>query len=347
MLSTSPGRMSIGKEVGDVSDATLRFLRQIGVEHVGLPAQPSTEPALSRPVVPPPQSGPAGAQPPPWDAAVLRGVRNRVVRYGLVASAIALPISGNILLGLPGADADLVAVRHSIEAASRAGFKVVTYNFTALRASEGYRLLEGRGRGGSRVRSFSAARIEGLPPLPSVGRHTRDEMWERLIEFLRIAVPIAETAGIRLAGHPNDPPVAEYRGVAQPIRTLDDIKRLVAVVDSPSNSVYVDTGVLTEMEEDAPAAIRWLGQRDRIGAVHFRNVHVEVPFERYVETFLDEGDCDMPACMRALHEVKFAGMLEPDHTPGIHGDTSDTWIGWAFAIGQIIALRNAIERNAT
>jgi hypothetical protein len=31
--------MAIGKEVGDVSDTTLRFLRQIGVKHVGLPAQ--------------------------------------------------------------------------------------------------------------------------------------------------------------------------------------------------------------------------------------------------------------------------------------------------------------------
>jgi mannonate dehydratase len=177
--------------------------------------------------------------------------------------------------------------------------------------------------------------------LSSVGRHGKDELWDRLRGFLRAAVPAAEAAGVRLAVHPNDPPVAEFRGVAQPVRTLDDLKRLIATVDSPANSVYLDTGVLTEMGEDAPAAIRWLGERDRLGAVHFRNVHVEVPFQRYIETFLDDGDCDMPACMRALQGIGYAGMLEPDHTPGIHGDTFDTWIGWAFAIGQIIALRSA------
>jgi len=333
--------MAIGKEVGDVSDTTLRFLRQIGVEHVGLPAQTSTEPARSRPLVPPPQEEPAGSQPPPWDGAVLRGLRDRVERFGLVASAIALPVSGNVLLGRPGADADLAAIRRSIEAAGRAGFEVVTYSFSALRASEGYRPLEDHGRGGAHVRSFDASRIEGLPPLSSVGRHGKDELWDRLRGFLRAAVPAAEAAGVRLAVHPNDPPVAEFRGVAQPVRTLDDLKRLIATVDSPANSVYLDTGVLTEMGEDAPAAIRWLGERDRLGAVHFRNVHVEVPFQRYIETFLDDGDCDMPACMRALQGIGYAGMLEPDHTPGIHGDTFDTWIGWAFAIGQIIALRSA------
>ena len=153
--------MAIGKEVGDVSDTTLRFLRQIGVEHVGLPAQTPTEPAQSRPRVPPPQQEPAGSQPAPWDGAVLRGLRDRVERFGLVASAIALPVSGNVLLGRPGADADLAAIRRSIEAAGRAGFEIVTYNFSALRASEGYRLLDTTGAG-------------GLASAPSMRRALRD-----------------------------------------------------------------------------------------------------------------------------------------------------------------------------
>ncbi len=83
--------------------------------------------------------------------------------------------------------------------------------------------------------------------------------------------------------------------------------------------------------------------RDRIGTVHFRNVRVEAPQYKYVETFIDEGECDMLACMRAFKEVGYTGMLDPDHTPGVSGDTADTRVGWAFAIGQMIAMRHAVE----
>ena len=337
-------RMTIGKELGDVSDATLRFFKQIGVEHVGIPPRPSTEPTRSRPLVPPAQTGPPGPQPEPWDPSELRRVRERVARFGLTASAIALPVSGRILLGIPGRDADIERARRSIAAAGEAGFSVVTYGFTALRASEGYGLVEGRG--GTQYRAFDAARVAGLPPLAEVGTHTREGMWERLAGFLAAVVPAAEAASVRLAAHPNDPPVPEFRGVAQPLSTFEDLKRLIAAADSPSNSVYVDTGVLTEMGEDAPAAIRWLGGRGRIGCVHFRNARVGEAYFRYTETFLDDGDCDMTACVRALRDVGYVGMVEPDHTPGIRGDTLDTWIGWAYAIGQIVALRRAAESVA-
>jgi mannonate dehydratase len=171
-------------------------------------------------------------------------------------------------------------------------------------------------------------------------------MWERLERFLGVVVPVAEQAGIKLALHPNDPPVPEFRGVAQPVRTLDDLKRVVEVVDSPANCLYLDTGVLTEMGEDASSAITSFGQRGRIGSVHFRNVAVEVPYERYTEVFLDEGDGDPFAWIRAFYESGYQGALDPDHTPGIDGDTADAHVGWAFAVGQLIALRNAIERSA-
>ena len=37
----------------------------------------------------------------------------------------------------------------------------------------------------------------------------------------------------------------------------------------------------------------------------------------------------MPASMRALQEVGYTGMADPDHTPEIINDTFDTRIGWA------------------
>ena len=144
---------------------------------------------------------------------------------------------------------------------------------------------------------------------------------------------------------PNDPPVPYYRGVAQPLGDMEGMKRLIEVVDSPSNCVYFDTGVTTEKGADAPDMIRYFGYRKRIAAVHFRNVRVEVPHYKYVEVFHDEGDCDLFQCMQAFHEVGYDGLIDPDHTPGVDGDTPDSRIGWAFAIGQIVALRNAVEKS--
>ena len=64
-----------------------------------------------------------------------------------------------------------------------------------------------------------------------------------------------------------------------------------------------------------------------------------------MDPFHDEGECDLFACMEAFHEVGYSGMVDLDHTPGISGDTPDTRVGWTFAIGQMVAMRNAVERE--
>jgi mannonate dehydratase len=335
-------QIRITKGLADLSQETLRFYGQIGVEEVGLPPRYVTEARSSRPHVPPAQTAPAGRQRPPWRVEELLRMRERAAAFGMEASSISLPLSGDILLGRSGRDADLDVVRECIRAAGAAGLRVLTYGFTALRASEGYYALDGAGRGGASLRAFDYRRVHDLPPLEGVGRHTREEMWERLEYFLRAVVPAAEAAGVILALHPNDPPVGAFRGVAQPVRTLADLHRVLSVVDSPANRLYLDTGVLTEMGEDAAGAIRAFGARGRIGSVHFRNVSVDVPYERYTEVFLDQGDGDPAAWMRAFYESGYDGALDPDHTPGISGDTADAHAGWAFAIGQLIALRNAV-----
>jgi mannonate dehydratase len=337
--------IKIGKGLGDVSESTLRFCKQVGVEAVSMPTRWSEQTGKApgtRLLVPKTQTGPSGRQPDPWDRSELLRIRERIESFDLIPEVAGLPLSGNILLGREGRDQDIENVITCIEIAGEIGLKVLTYNFTALRASKGYAARIGGGRGGSDLRDFDNDRIADLPPLENVGSHSVQEIWERIEWFLKAVVPVAESAGIRLAVHPNDPPVPEYRGVAQPLSDLDGLKRLIETVDSPSNSLFFDTGVTTEIGEDAAEAIRYFGGRGRIAHVHFRNARVEIPRYKYVETFLDEGDCNMHECMNAFKEVGYTGLLDPDHTPGITEDTPDTRIGWAFAIGQIISLRNSV-----
>ena len=330
----------ISKGLGNLAEETLRFYRQIGVEEVAVPSRFNTRINL-RPLVPPAQRKAPGPQPDPWGAEELRRIADHVRSFDLEPTTLNLPLSRNILMGRPGRDADLEKVRKAIRIAGDVGFRVLTYNFTALRASEGDGACHNAGRGGAHLRDFDYQRIRDLPPLPDVGVHTWEEMWERLEYFLTTVIPVAERAGIRLAVHPNDPPVPEYRGVAQPLNDLQSLKRLLQVVDSPANSLFFDTGVATEWGEDAAAAIRYFGERDRIATVHFRNVCVNEPLYKYTETFIDQGECDMRACMRAFADVGYSGGIDPDHTPGITADSEESRIGWAFAIGHMIALRSA------
>src|SRR5579884_1644652 len=111
--------VKIGKELADVSAATLGFFGAIGVEEVGIPARLVLEQRRSRPLVPPAQLGPAGPQPAAWDEAELRRVCERVRGFGLAPVLASLPLSGNILLGRPGREADLARVRECVRVAGR------------------------------------------------------------------------------------------------------------------------------------------------------------------------------------------------------------------------------------
>ena len=335
--------LKIAKGLRDLSDETLNFFLQMGVEYVKMPTRFNTR-RTKRGLVPATGRGPRNYDPiQTLDTDELIKIKNHLAGRGLKAELVSLPRSWRVLHGKPGAGDDVKAIQQSIRAAGKAGIPVMEYNFTPLRGSEGYSRTTGRG--GSGLRDFDHARVKDLPPLPNVGEHTREQMWERLEKFLRAVIPVAEEAGVRLAQHPNDPPIPVFRGAAQPVRSLDDLKQLIKLVDSPANGITLDTGVTTEMGEDAVEAVRYFGSRDRINHVHFRNVRVEVPYYKYLEVFHDEGECDMLACMKAFAEVGYPRLIVPDHTPEFSGDTVGSQRGWAFALGYLRALRQAARRS--
>lgn len=334
--------LKIGKGLRDVNDATLRFFQQMGVEHVVMPTSYNTE-VRKRGLVPGTDHGPSPDQMlQAWDANELIRIKRKIEDSGLKVEMVHLGRCPRILHGRDDADVELQNVKQSIRAAGKAGIPVVEYNFTPLRGSEGYARTSGRGNAG--LRNFDYERVKDLPPLPNVGTHTREQMWDRFEKFLKAVIPVAEEAGVRMSCHPNDPPVEVYRRTAQPVRSLADLKRLIETVDSPSNGITLDTGVTTEMGEDAAETIRYFGSRDRINHCHFRNVRVETPYYKYIEVMHDEGECDMLACMKAFHEVGYSRLIIPDHTPEFTGDTVALQRGWAFAIGYMHALRHAAEK---
>jgi mannonate dehydratase len=161
---------------------------------------------------------------------------------------------------------------------------------------------------------------------------------------LRRVVPVAEKAGVRLAMHPDDPPLSPIRGVGRIMRSLENFQRLLDLVPSPVSGITMCQGNFTLMTDDLPAAIRHFGRQGKIFFVHFRDVR-GTP-ECFEETWHDDGKTDMLACMRAYRAIGFDGVLRPDHVPTVEGDSNEhagySSFGRLYAIGYIRGLRQAV-----
>jgi mannonate dehydratase len=98
------------------------------------------------------------------------------------------------------------------------------------------------------------------------------------------------------------------------------------------------------MTDDLPAVIRHFGRQNKIFFVHLRDVRGSA--EKFVETFHDDGQTDLLACIRAYRDVGYEGVCRPDHVPTMEGDDNDrpgySSIGRLFAIGYIKGLREAV-----
>ena len=332
----------MGMNSFQVSDDRLRFMRQIGLRSLFMwgPGAPTYSPegrVVGRKGDTAPTQG-------PWVESELRAIQERVAEHGLKVETMMLHDFRDAILGRPGRDQAIDRVRESIRVAGRVGLPVVEYNFYALRAQQGY--YRAPGRGGADYLAYDVARTRELPPLPDIGEIDAEELWTRYRYFLEAVIPVAEESGVRMCVHPNDPPARVYRGVPQILANLDGLKRLAGIVARPASGITLDTGVMREWGEDPVEVIRWFGGRDQISHVHFRNVISDRPGEAYREVFLDEGDNDMAACMRALLNVGYDKLIYPDHVPRIEGDESSL-ASWALAVGRIEGLlEQAAAREA-
>jgi mannonate dehydratase len=281
---------------GSSQEATAQRIKQLGVQHV---------------------IGSAGGGL-PWTEERLKQVLDGWKSYGLTVGNIMIAGFNNAIYARPGRDEDIDKVIQSVKAAGKVGLPVVEYNWYAHRAMEGY--FEETGRAGAGWTGFDYERMKGLDALPNEGAHTADEMWTNIGYFLKAVIPEAEKAGVRLALHPNDPPAPLSRGSQQIMGSVDGWKKLIGIVNSPSNGITFDCGVTKEMGQDPVEVCSYFASRDRINHVHFRNVKVVKPYERYTEVFIDEGENNMFAVMRELIRHKYTRLIYPEHPRGIEYD---------------------------
>jgi mannonate dehydratase len=279
----------------------------------------------------------------------LIAVKEKIESHGLQLAAIEgfLPIE-KIKLGSDHDGAEIRALQQLLAHMGEVGVPILCYNFMA--GTDWVRTrLDAPERGGALVTAFNLADVESAISLSETTGEIDDvqisaeQLWENLERLLHNLVPAAEKAGVTLAMHPDDPPLAEFRGKARIMNSVENFERLVSIVPSPANAICFCQGTFAAMGVDVLDSIRRLGPH--IKYVHFRDVRGTA--ESFVETFHDNGPTDMPAAIRALREAGFDGPLRPDHVPQLIGEEDGepgyTMQGRLFAFGYIRGLIQAAE----
>ena len=168
-----------------------------------------------------------------------------------------------------------------------------------------------------------------------------DELWKRVTWFLNELLPVAEEAGVKLAAHPDDPPLPYVRKTPRLVFQPQLYQKLLDIKDSPSNNLEFCLGTIAEMTEgNVYDATDDYSKQGKISYIHFRNVIGKAP--KYKEVFVDDGDIDMFKILRILKSNNFTGVLIPDHTPQMSCDAP--WhAGMAYAMGYMKALLSQIN----
>jgi len=252
----------------------------------------------------------------------------------------------DVLLDGPQKPQQLENLKTIIRNVGRAGIPVFGYNFSIAGVA-------GRVKGPFARGNAEAVGMNGPldTPLPhgmvwnmvydrdaapgTVPSATPEQLWQRLKDFLDAIIPVAEEAGVTLAAHPDDPPMATVRAQPRLVYQPRLYQKLIDLNPSPRNALEFCIGTLAEMTEgNIYDVVDTYSRQGKLGYVHLRNVRDKVPF--YKETFIDDGEVDILKVLRILKRNNFQGVLIPDHAPQM--SCAAPWhAGMAYALGYMRA----------
>lgn len=194
-------------------------------------------------------------------------------------------------------------------------------------------------RGGAHVTEFNMADFK-----PTDAKITAAELWANYEYFIKAVIPEAEKYGIKLALHPDDPPVPRLGDVERIMISKANIKKAIYdVVKSDSLGLTFCQANYHIMGEDLKKTVEELASK--IYFVHFRNTTGEPLHFR--ETFHDNGDIDMAQLMKIYVKNGVNVPIRVDHVPTLVGEKSAhagyDAMGRLFAIGYLKGILDAVE----
>ena len=338
-----------------------RFARQCGATHLVIHMvdyfghEKNARDNTNQPVGEKEGWGKAGIGTPIWSVEELKTIKSEINSHGLELEAIENfdPAHWHdILLDGPKKKEQIENLKQLIRNVGETGIPIFGYNFSLAGVSS--RIMGEFARGGAISVGMEEGDDTPIPNgmvwnmvynenapegvMPEISHH---ELWRRVAYFLHELLPIAEDAGVRLAAHPDDPPLPYIRKTPRLVFQPDLYQKLIDIRDSKANNLEFCLGSIAEMTKgDVYEATDRYSKQGKIAYIHFRNVVGKVP--KYKEVFVDEGDINMLEILKILKKNKFDGVLIPDHTPQMSCDAP--WhAGMAYAMGYMKALIKQVE----
>lgn len=308
----------------------------------------------------------------PWPKKSLERIKKQCGDAGLTFDVVeSVPVCESIKLGSEDADGFIEVYRENVRRCAEYGVKCITYNFMPVFDWTRTR-LDQKADDGSTSLAMDKRRLKGIDPLRDDvslpgwdASYARDEvrklirayeklgaegLWKNLERFLKKVIPVAEENGVKMAIHPDDPPYPVF-GLPRIIVDEKSLDRLLAVVDSPANSLCFCVGSLCCSEaNDVAAMVRKYAAMGRIAFMHMRNVLLK-PDGSFEERghLSSGGSLDMYEITRALAENGFDGYVRPDHGRMIWGETGKPGYGLydrALGAAYLNGLFEACEKAA-
>lgn len=277
-----------------------------------------------------------------WPMEKIIELKEKIESKGLKFEVVeSVPVHEDIKLGLPTRDKYVKNYCENIVNLSKAGIKVICYNFMPVfdwtRSVLEYQLPDG-----SNALAYDKKIVEKMDPrsgelslpgwdtsygegglgsvLDQYKEMTEEKLWDNLKYFLEQIIPVAEINGMKMAIHPDDPPWSIF-GLPRIITDEAALERFLKLVDSPANGLTLCSGSLgVSCCNDLPSMIRKFGKR--IHFAHVRNVNnYEDGSFTEVAHLSSCGSLDIVEILKAYYEVGFDGYLRPDHGRMIWGET--------------------------
>lgn len=277
-----------------------------------------------------------------WDFAPFIEKVHRFEDEGLKVEVVESPTPlERVKLGIEGWERETEAFLQLIELLDKLDIHTICYNWMPVigwfRSRKNIKT-----RGGAVVTGFFEEDMRGMP-LTDAGVVQASKLWDTLQRFLETVVPECEKHHVKLALHPDDPPVRSLRGIDRILISRDAFDKVFRLVNSKANGMTLCQGSFSAMGESPSEMIRYFGKKEKIFFAHFRDIRGSS--SAFTETFHDDGQTNMLECMKAYHEIAFKGCIRPDHVPGMVGEKVEhsgySNLGNLYALGYMRGLMEA------
>ena len=296
-----------------------------------------------------------------WSLEDLKALKARMDSYGLtfvMVENVPLIYYDKVILGLPGRDEQLDCYLQTIRNLHEIGIEIFGHHFSPTFV---WRTRDLDGRGGSHVTAFDADEFElmgneGMKEVMKRKKHmldydvfevmesmTAEDLFKNYEYFMKAVMPEAEKYGMKIALHPDDPPLRQGHHVERMICSLNDYKRAMEIADSPNWGVNLCLGCCSELggADAVKEAIRFFGEKKKLFSVHFRDVVGQLP--HFQECFLGEGNFRPAEIIRLLAEYEFDGLIMEDHVAKLSYDTVYGHRARAHELGYIKGLLDMLD----